>query len=214
MSHPHPGPRYYSFRGDGGRDRTRTYRQTAIGSPPTPGRRSACRRVGLVRPARLPGPTAPQPQSRRCRCRRRRRRRVFLAPASPRRCGDPAGGGGRGARSSRNPTPSPAAAQPGLLGEETAASEPPSPAGGGAGPPAPRRSGRNGLGVGGDSRAHCRCHSPLHPRTTLTSARSAARALWLGRLEWQRGPLLLSQEAHMLMDQFPADSDAPWDMVL
>lgn len=89
-------------------------------SGPSPGRTASQAR----------NPAAPQPQSHR-RC---RRRRVFLAPASPRRCGDPAGGGGRSARSSRNPTPSPAA-RPGLLGTETAASELPSPTGGGAGRP-------------------------------------------------------------------------------
>lgn len=84
----------------------------------------------------------------------------------------------------------------------------------GEGPPARPATFRGKRVGGGRLRVHCRCHSPFHPQTTLTSARPAARALWRRRLKWQRGPGLLSQEIHMLMGQFPADSDAPWDVIL
>lgn len=97
------------------------------------------------------------------------------------------GGRGRAQRALLTEPDSQPRSAPGLLGKETAASELPSPTGGGAGPPAPQRSGGNGLEEGAHGRTAAATSQCLHPRTILTSTGPAFKVLWLGRFKWQRG---------------------------
>lgn len=116
---PHPGPGHQSVRGLEVRDedRTGTYPRTARESPPRRGRRSACRSAGLalapvqppglqprsstasavVAPPPPPGIFSPRP--------------LLRSAPSPCLCRDSAGGGGRGARSAREPAACPQTAR-------------------------------------------------------------------------------------------------------